>query len=290
MEKSMTLKAPLHPEHMIPNSMEVYIWARWGWDLMQLGFYKDQDMQGAGESVEDVYSNGTLKKTKDGNKITLSITAHELTTEKIAILQSGLVELMPWTVTSEVEKFAPWDWSYDRDILLKFSNGDETAVTPTSVTALIDGTETALTENTDYTVKVNMFGATSITMLTGETGGKLDENSPYNTRITVTYSTTSDSTQVMDHKANAIAKPFVMVLINEFDYNGEKKFIKTFLDNCQASKATLKQIADSDNTTVGLPLEITGFVVKQDFKGFSQSTSNSSNTPDPEEPTEPSNP
>lgn len=287
----MTLKAPLHPEHMIPNSMEVYIGKRRGGELMQLGFYKDQEMAWAGESVEDVYSNGTIKKTKDWNKITLNITAHELTTEKIEILQSGLVELMSGTVVSEVEKFAPGEWSYDRDILLKFSNGDESAVTPTSVTALIDGTETALVEDVDYTVKVNMFGATSLTMLTWETGGKLDENAPYTSRITVTYSTTSDSTQVMDHKSNAIAKPFVMVLVNEFEYNGEKKYIKTFLDNCQASKATLQQIADSDNTTVGLPLEITGFVVKQDWKGFSKSQSNSSNEPaDPAEPADPSNP
>jgi hypothetical protein len=73
---------------------------------------------------------------------------------------------MSGTVVSEVEKFAPGEWSYDRDILLKFSNGDETAVTPTSVTALIDGTETTLVEDVDYTVKVNMFGATSLTMLT----------------------------------------------------------------------------------------------------------------------------
>jgi len=270
----MTLRAPLNPGHMVPNSMEVYIGKRRGGNLMQLGFYKDQDMQGAGESVEDVYSNGTLKKTKDGNKITLNLSVHELTTEKIEILQSGLVEVMPGTVAGEVERIAPWDWSYDRDILLKFSNGDDSAVTPTSVSALIDGVETALVEDTDYTVQVNMFGATSITMLHGETGGKLDENSPYNSRITVTYSTTSDSVQVMDHKANAIATPFVMVLVNEFEYNGEKKYIRTFLDNCQASKATIQQIADSDNTTAGMPVEITGFVIKQDFKGFSQSTTN----------------
>lgn len=103
----MTLRTPLNPGHMVPNSMEVYIGKRRGGNLMQLGFYKDQDMQGAGESVEDVYSNGTLKKTKDGNKITLNLSVHELTTEKIEILQSGLVEVMPGTVEGEVERIAP---------------------------------------------------------------------------------------------------------------------------------------------------------------------------------------
>ena len=41
-----------------------------------------------------------------------------------------------------------------------------------------------------------------------------------------------------------------MVLKNEYQYNGETKRITTYLDNCQASKATLQQIADNDDTTV----------------------------------------
>lgn len=77
----------------------------------------------------------------------------------------------------------------------------------------------------------------------------------------------------MEHAANAIAKPFVMVLVNEFEFDGEKKYIRTYLDNCQASKATLQQIADSDDTTVGFPVEITGTVIKQERKGFNLSNS-----------------
>jgi hypothetical protein len=39
-----------------------------------------------------------------------------------------------------------------------------------------------------------------------------------------------------------------------------------------ADKAMLQQIADSDNTTVGFPLTITGTIVSQEFVGFSQSS------------------
>lgn len=32
---------------------------------MQVGYYKDQDLATAGETSDDVYSNGSLKKIKD---------------------------------------------------------------------------------------------------------------------------------------------------------------------------------------------------------------------------------
>ena len=72
---------------MIPNSMEVYIAKKWSDNLLQLGFYKDQSLAAAGESVDDVYSNGIIKKIKNGNKMTVNITAHELTVDKLEILQ-----------------------------------------------------------------------------------------------------------------------------------------------------------------------------------------------------------
>ena len=92
---------------MIPNSMEVFIAKKWSDNFLQLGFYKDQTLANAGETSEDVYSNGTLKKTRDGDKITVNITPHELTVDKLAILQSGLVEVHAGTVSGEVEKWNP---------------------------------------------------------------------------------------------------------------------------------------------------------------------------------------
>lgn len=271
----MTLKAPLNPWHMIPNSMEVFIAKKWSDTFYQLGFYKDQSLANAGETVEDVYSNGKLKKTKDGDKITVNITAHELTVEKLAILQSGLVEVHAGTVTGEVENYLPWDWSFDKDIILQYSNADGTAISPTTVSALIDGVATTLTAETDYEVWATMFGATYIKLLckdTEHTSRKLEATAPNSVKLTITYSSTNANAKVMDHKANALASPFVMVLKNEYEYNGETKKITTYLDNCLASKSTLQQIADSDDTTVGFPVEITGVVIKQDFEGFSLPT------------------
>lgn len=268
----MTLTAPLNPWHMIPNSMEVFIAKKWSDNFLQLGFYKDQSLASAGETVEDVYSNGTLKKMRDGNKLTVNITPHELTVEKLAILQSGLVELHAWTVTAEVEKWNPGDWSFDKDIILQYSNADWTAISPTSVTALIEGVETALTADTDYQVWATMFGATYIKLLMKDsqnTSRKLDVTSPNSIRITITYSATNANAKIMSHNSTALAAPFVMVLKNEYVYNGETKRITTYLDNCQASKATLQQIADNDDTTVWFPVEITGVVIKQDFEWFS---------------------
>lgn len=270
----MTLKAPLNPWHMIPNSMEVFIAKKWSDNFLQLWFYKDQSLSNAGETVDDVYSNWTLKKTKDWDKITVNITAHELTVEKLAILQSGLVEVHAGTVTAEVETVNPWDWSFDKDIILQYSNADWTAISPTSISALINGTATTLTAETDYEVWATMFWATYIKLLCKDsehTTRKLDTDAPTSVKLTITYSSVNANAKVMDHKANALAVPFVMVLKNEYEYNGETKRITTYLDNCLASKATLQQIADSDDTTVWFPVEITGTVIKQDFEWFSLS-------------------
>lgn len=266
----MTLKAPLNPGHMIPNSMEVYIAKSWGDTFYQLGFYKDQSLANAGETTEDVYSNGKIKKMKDGDKITVNITAHELTVDKLAILQSGLVEVHAGTVAGEVEVYNPNYWSFDKEVLLQYSNADGTAISPTSVKALIGGEEVTLIANTDYVVGVTMFGATYVQFkVKTENAGSLTPDAPNSVKITITYSATNTNAKIMDHKANALAAPFVMVLKNEYEYNGETKKITTYLDNCLASKATLQQIADDDDTTVGFPVEITGTVIKQDFEGFS---------------------
>jgi len=265
----MTLKAPLNPWHMIPNSMEVFIAKKWSDNFLQLGFYKDQSLANAWETIEDVYSNGKIKKMRDWDKITVNITAHELTVEKLAILQSWLVEVHAGTVAGEVEVYNPWEWSFDKDIILQYSNADGTAIAPTSVKALINGEDTTLVSGTDYQVWATMFWATYIKLLQATT---LTTDAPNSVKITVTYSSTNANAKVMDHKSNALAAPFVMVLKNEYVYNWETKRITTYLDNCLANKATLQQIADDDNTTVWFPVEITGTVVKQDFEWFSLPT------------------
>ncbi len=266
----MSLQKPINPWHMIPNSAEFFIAKDWWDDLLQLGFYKDQSLAPAWESIEDVYSNGVIKKTKDWNKVTVNVDVHELTIEKLAILQSGLVEVHAETVSNESESWMPYEWELDKGLLLKYSNGDWSAVTVSSVKALVNGEEVTLTVTTDYTVWVNVFGASYIKLKATPTTWKLTANSPTNTKITVVYSATNTTAKLMDHKANTLAEPFVMVIVNEFEYQGEKKMIKTFLENCQANKAMLQQIADSDNTTVWFPVEITWVIKKQDFIGFSQ--------------------
>ncbi len=261
----MTLKSPLNPQHMIPNSVEIYVAKTWKDPLMQIGFYKDQDITAAGESSEDPYSNGSIKKTKDGNKVNVKFSLHELTNEKVEILQLGLTEFTTGTVADEKQVIMP-GWSFARPVLLKYSNEDGSAVAIESVKALIDGTETDLVKDTDYKVIATPMGATALEFVSG---GVLADKDQHGAKITVVYSATADNTKVVDHKANAIAEPFVMVLENRYEYQGNEKVIKTYLDNCQASKAMMKQIADSDATTVGMPIEVTGVIVKEDRIGFS---------------------
>ena len=267
----MSLKAPLHPEYMIPNSMEIYVGAKWSDALTHVGFYKDPSLASASESTDDTYANGTIKKSKDWKKVTVSFSAHELSPDLLGILQSWLVQVLPWTVSWEVEKFEAWSWGYEKDILLKFANANGTAVTITSITALIEGSEVSLTADTDYQVWATSFGATYVKLLmkdTEHTSRKLEEDSPEKVRLTVTYSATNGTSKVIDHFDNAIAKPFVMVLVNEYVYDGNTKTVKMYVDNCQANKAMLQQISDSDNTTVGFPVEITWDIVSQEFAGF----------------------
>lgn len=270
----MSLKAPLHPEYMIPNSMEIYVAKKWSDDLIHVGFYKDPSLTAAWETLEDQYANGTIRKSKDWKKVTVSFSAHELGTDLLEILQSWLLKVNAWTVSGEVEKFEAWSWWYDKDILLKYANASWEAVTISSITALINWTETALVADTDYEVGVTQFGSTYVKLLSGS---KLDVDSPSKIRLTVTYSATNATGKIVDHFDNSLAKPFVMVLINEYEYDGNKKTVKMNIDNCLANKAMFQQISDSDNTTVGFPVEITGDIVSQEFIGFSSDTVSNGN-------------
>lgn len=262
----MTLKAPINAGHMVPNAMEIFIAKRWSDPLMQVGYYKDQDLATAGETSDDVYSNGSLKKIKDWNKVKVSFSLHELTNEKLEILQLGLISMKAGTVVGEVENFMPGSWSFDKDILLKYSNQDGTPADVTKVEALINGVVKPLTKGTDYEVIVTSLGATAIKL---KKGTLLTDTAPVNVKLTVTYSATANDVKVVEHKANSLAKGFVMVLVNEFEYDGKKKSIKLYVEDCQASKALMKQIADNDGTTAWIPVEITGTIVKQDNLGFS---------------------
>ena len=145
------------------------------------------------------------------------------------------------TVVGEVENFMPGSWSFDKDILLKYSNQDVT-----KVEALINGVVKPLAKGTDYEVIVTSLGATAIKL---KKGTLLTDTAPVNVKLTVTYSATANDVKVVEHKANSLAKGFVMVLVNEFEYDGKKKSIKLYVEDCQASKALMKQIADNDGTT-----------------------------------------
>lgn len=262
----MTLSSPLNAGHMVPNAMEIFIAKRWSDPLMQAGFYKDQDLTAAGETSDDVYSNGSLKKIKDGNKVKVNFSLHELTNEKLEILQLGLISMKAGTVVGEVENFMPGSWSFEKDILLKYANQDGTPADVTKVEALINGVKETLTKGTDYEVIATTLGATAIKL---KKGTKLTETAPVTVKLIVTYSATANDVKVVEHKDNGVAKGFVMVLVNEFEFEGKKKSIKLYIEDCQASKSMMKQVANSDGTTAGFPVEITGTIVRQENLGFS---------------------
>lgn len=236
---------------------------------MQVGFYKDQSLAFGGENSDDVYSNWTLKKIRDWNKMTVSFSAHELTNEKLEVLQLWLTEYTAWTVASEVQVANPGEWSFTKDILLKYSNQDWTPCTIASVKALIDWTETTLVADTDYTVSATSTGSTAIKLL--QTNATLTETAPASVKITITYSSTAADIVNVSHGENVVAEPFVMVLVNTFKYWNSTKSIKTYLENCYANKAVEAPIADSDNTTMWFPVEITGSIAKQEKIGFKMS-------------------
>ncbi|MDR3169785.1 MAG: hypothetical protein LBU27_08885 [Candidatus Peribacteria bacterium] len=86
--------------------MEIFIGYDWN-KMLQVGFYKDQDISAGGETVDDVYSNGQLKKMTNGNKLNINFTMHELTPEKRAIVQNGLIELQGGSIAGDVVELLP---------------------------------------------------------------------------------------------------------------------------------------------------------------------------------------
>lgn len=262
----MTLKAPLNPESMIPNSAEIYAGKTWD-QMVQIGLYKDPSFSAGGETVEDVYANATLTKVTGGNKLNVSFNLHEITPEKLEILQYGLIQLEnPATITGEVDTYRPGSREIWNGILLRYKNSDGDPIAPT-VKAIIGGVEETLVKDTDYVIKQTFLGDTIVEL---KTGGELDADSPATGTITITYDATpSLDTKYVKHSESAIAKGFKVAIVNEYEYEGNIKKIVQYLDNCRAEKAVLSQISDSDNTTAAYPITIEGEILKQEFVGFS---------------------
>lgn len=263
-----TLNQPISAKHMVQSSMDVLIAKKWSNPLRNVGFYKDPDRSSAGETSEDVYANGMLKKIKNGDMMKVSITLHELNPDILAIIDGGSVEVKNEvaSVQDRIESFLPSKWGYNNDILLESRNADGSVIEPTEVKAVIDGQDQVLQKETDYTVGKTQLGDTFISL---KTGGKLKEDSPATVSIHIKYSCTPDETLVkMKHLASGIPTGFVMVLEEKRTLDGKDRGIRFKLENCQNVKGFHKAIADSDNTTAGYPCEITGRVVAHEFFGF----------------------
>ncbi|MDR3169784.1 MAG: hypothetical protein LBU27_08880 [Candidatus Peribacteria bacterium] len=150
---------------------------------------------------------------------------------------------------------------------MKYANANGALATISSAKAIVNGVEETLVKDTDYELgKENIGDCTLVTLLAG---GVLTEADMATTKIIITYTITPDTTaKYFTHYVNSLAKPFKMLLINEYEWNGNKRYILQYVDNCQANKAVIAQIADSDNTTAGMPLEITGEIINEKYKGF----------------------
>lgn len=215
----MTLNAPLNAKTMVPSSAEFFVAKRWSDTLLQVGVYKDPDINVGGETVDDIYANYRCKKMKNGNQLTLNFNLHEQNTAVLAVLENGVVEYKTevGTVTGRIETYSPGQWSYENDILLDKANDDGTAIAPTTVQALISGVWTDLDLTDDYIVGVTTTGKTYLKLVSGST---LDANSPKTVQIRVTYSATPDDTVIYaEHSKDAIAKNFVTVIDWTWDYN-----------------------------------------------------------------------
>lgn len=263
-----TLNSPIAEQFMVPVSMDVLVAKKWSDPLKNIGVYKDPDRSSAGETSEDVYSNYMTKKIKNGDMMKVNVALHEINPDILAIIDGGAISVSKEvaSVQDRIETFMPGKWGFNKDILLESRNADGSVIKPSDVTALINGQDQKLTENTDYTV-----GKTSIgdTYLSFKTGGKLNANSPAEVVIKVKYSCTPDANlKKVKHHASGVPAGFVMVIEEKWQHEGKEKGIRFKLEDCQNVKGFHKAISDSDGTTAGYPCEITGKVVGHEFFGF----------------------
>lgn len=264
----MTLANPNAPETMVPSSAEMFVADRWSAPLKNIWFYKNPTLASAGETVNDEYANGTLKKVKNGDKLTVTFELHEQYLPVLKSLQKGLISVSSEvaSVTARVETYNAGSWGFNTDILLDKANADGSAIVPTKVEALIGGSWVALASGDDYVAWATSTGNTYIKFIKG---AALNENAPKSAQIKVTYNATPDATlSIIKHNANALAEGFVYVIQWERDYNGNKRSIRILLENCLAEKGTMNPISDSDGTTSGYPISLTGTIKRHEFKGF----------------------
>ncbi len=264
----MSLTNPISAKHMVKVSQDVFIAKKRSDALKNVWVYNNPDRAGAWETAEDVYANWKSKKIKNGDMMNVKIDLHEINPSILDIIENGVirVENEVASVTDRTEEFKPWEWGYNKDVLLSSRNADKSVITPTEVKALINWAWVDLVLNTDYTVWVNMIWDTRVKFIKG---WELDENAPSISSITVKYSATPDDTlQKIEHFESAMPTWFVMILEEKREYEGKEVWIRFKLENCQNVKAFHKPISDSDNTTSWYPCDITWKVVWHEYFWF----------------------
>lgn len=264
----MAIKNPMSEKHMVKVSQDVFVAKKWSDPLKNVGVYNNPDRTSAGETTEDKYANWETKLIKKGDTMNIKVDLHEINPAIIDIIEYGAIKVSKEieSIVDRVEEFAPGQWSFTKDILLKSRNADKSVITPTEVKALVNGTWTKLVKDTDYSIGVNIIGDTWVKFIEW---GVFTLDSPSVSSISIKYSATPDQTlEKIEHFDSALPIGFVMILEEKWKVNGKECGIRFKLDNCKNVKAFHKPISDGDNTTAGYPCDITGNVIGHEFFWF----------------------
>lgn len=264
----MSINKPVKNKTRLAWSPEIYVAARWSDTLQRVGVYKDHEISFGGETVEDVYSNYTAKKSKNSDKLNISFALSEQRPEIMEIINKGTIQKTEQTNTLiawQVDQFFIGEWGFDFDILLSKYNADGSLVTINSISINKSWTITNLTAE-DFVLSTNAFGMSVIKFVTGNNLNLWDEDEGV---VTVNYDVTPANATLLDHTASGVEAPFVcLIQWKGVDANGDEMKMVVALDEVSNEKSFTNFAGDSDDSTAVLNCNFSGRVVKHEFYNF----------------------
>lgn len=232
--------------------------------------YKEQDFSSGAETVEDVYSNLSFKKIKNGNKFNAGFSYHEQRPKILQIIDQGIAtyeDVPSTTIPNETEHYLPGERGIGDDgaIILKKRNANESVCTIDSINITKGGVATPLDPANDYDIGVDTFGFTRIKL---KTWGLIAEQDPLTAKLSIIYEVTPPAHISVAHAKSAVAQGFLAMYIWKGSYGGNDMEIRIVTDNTVNDKSFTQFKGDSDDDTAGFPCAFSGNIIYHEFKWF----------------------
>jgi len=221
--------------------------------LQNLGAMRGITLSESWDKVEVESDNaGTIKEYIKNQRVAITASLIEIDLEMLNEIRGGIdtYDTVDGTLVEDHNQVVnSGDWGYNDFIIFDHQNGDNSQITPESVTGSVDG---ALVADTDYYVGMNERGESGIFIIDSATVTTESQN------ITIVYDYTPVTSKILSSGGKKTINPKVVRLTNT-DENGKNLQITVYYAFVEEG-ITLEFPSDEAEDVMVAPINLVGKV------------------------------